>query len=379
MRREDFTLALSALLPDCGRELVCSWSDFASECLAKGQYAYFTTMEAPYALRSWMDAIYAGLYAVSQKYGTEIATKLAGLGRENCCLYPGEMMQAAEVLQNGGGAAQILSMIHSDKLVAEEPFFFDLPEGGALIRLAPEIEIMRTGVLCGFDQKEVKPGYVLTDGTILLESKRDSFGRYKGGTGVDGIYHPTGRIYAPVPSWKGGEAKAFQLVKPVTDQDRETEFLASRTDVLAVYRLKSDPAPDGHMPLTRLQESGESPLAGNYGLIRVAELIPGSDPYKVMEAYRTADTIKPGDVAAFKQAGMVRCWYVDQLSYSKLSGLLKNHLKAVEMGEYDQFIEAINYEAPRFSVRDSLRQFRDEAEKSKSNSASPDPNRNPER
>ena len=46
---------------------------------------------------------------------------------------------------------------------------------------AAEISIVQTGVPCGLIQKRMEPGYVLADGTVLLESERDANGFYRGG------------------------------------------------------------------------------------------------------------------------------------------------------------------------------------------------------
>ena len=76
-----------------------------------------------------------------------------------------------------------------------------------------EICIVQTGVPCGLIQKRTEPGYVLADGTVLLESERDANGCYKGGAGMDGMYLQTGWLYAPVRG-DDGQIRAFQEVKP---------------------------------------------------------------------------------------------------------------------------------------------------------------------
>ena len=76
-----------------------------------------------------------------------------------------------------------------------------------------EIGIVQTGVPCGLIQKRMEPGYMLADGTVLLESERDANGCYKGGAGMDGMYLQTGRLYAPVRG-DAGQIRAFREVKP---------------------------------------------------------------------------------------------------------------------------------------------------------------------
>ena len=78
---------------------------------------------------------------------------------------------------------------------------------------AAEISIVQAGVPCGLFQKRMEPGYMLADGTVLLESERDANGCYKGGAGMDGMYLQTGQLYAPVRG-EDGQIRAFREVKP---------------------------------------------------------------------------------------------------------------------------------------------------------------------
>lgn len=71
------------------------------------------------------------------------------------------------------------------------------------------VKIKQTGVLCGLYQKRVEPGYVLENGTVLLESEKDEQGRYIGGAGMDGMYLATAERYSPAYS-ATGEIMAFQ-------------------------------------------------------------------------------------------------------------------------------------------------------------------------
>lgn len=86
----------------------------------------------------------------------------------------------------------------------EEPK--DLPVG-------EEIAIRQVGVPYGWLYRRTEPGYLLADGTALLECERDSAGRYKGGAGLDGVYLHTGRLYVPVLT-EDGKIRAFQEVRP---------------------------------------------------------------------------------------------------------------------------------------------------------------------
>ena len=58
--------------------------------------------------------------------------------------------------------------------------------------------VAQKGVPCGLIDKRIEPGYLLVDGTVLLESERDENGFYIGGAGMDGMYLRTGTLYEPV-------------------------------------------------------------------------------------------------------------------------------------------------------------------------------------
>ena len=381
MNREEFGLALNALLPNCNPEAASELAEFVSECVVLEEYAYFIPLEQDAAVEKWLDAVFAGLYAVKQEYGPEIAARVAGLCCQRCALYPSEMLPAAAVLKSGGDVKQISAMIDSGDLETDGPFFFDLPDGAALTCQGPEIGIAQSGVPYGLIQKRIEPGFLLENGTALLECERDSFGRYRSGAGMDGMYLQTGKLYAPVRGMDG-QIHAFQRVAPVTSQERENAFLAAQNDAAAIYRLKTAPALDGSVPLAQLQKAGESPLSENYDLIHVVPLPPGADMDKTMDSCWAATVMKPGDIAVFKQEGTVTCWYVDLLAKSKLPGLFENYLKAAEIGteqNYNQIDGIINNEAPKPSVRDNLRQCQKAAEQSQSEAAPTKPSRSPER
>jgi len=76
----------------------------------------------------------------------------------------------------------------------------------------PEIGIEQTSVVCGLLQKRIEPGYVLCDGTVLLESERGESGCYKGGAGMDGMFLRTSGLYRPVYS-DDGQLRAFSPVR----------------------------------------------------------------------------------------------------------------------------------------------------------------------
>lgn len=78
--------------------------------------------------------------------------------------------------------------------------------------VGPEIGIRQTGVPYGLLRRRTEQGFVLSDGTVLLESERDESGRYKGGAGMDGMYLSTGRLYKPLFDGEGS-IRAFQEVR----------------------------------------------------------------------------------------------------------------------------------------------------------------------
>ncbi len=182
---------------------------------------------------------------------------------------------------------------------------------------------------------------------MLLETERDSFGRYRGGAGMDGMYLQTGRLYAPVCGIDG-EIRAFQEVKPVTAREREAAFLSAAEDGFAIYHL-SGADPVTVAPLARLEKEGKSPLEGGYNLVHVVYTEPGGSDYSTLEACKAVGVLSPGGIMAFKQNGVVTSWYMDQIAYTQMPGLLKNCLKTAEMSveqNYNQIDGIINNEAP---------------------------------
>ena len=61
--------------------------------------------------------------------------------------------------------------------------------------MADVVKIQRTGVPCGLSGQRIEPGFVLANGTVLLESEKDEKGRYIGGAGMDGVYLRTNERY----------------------------------------------------------------------------------------------------------------------------------------------------------------------------------------
>lgn len=91
-------------------------------CGAWQSAGFETIADKTSAAEKWLDILYAGFCAVKENFDQEEADALIDLGRESCCLYPGEMMQAAVCLENGGNAGQILAMIESGDIDVADLF-----------------------------------------------------------------------------------------------------------------------------------------------------------------------------------------------------------------------------------------------------------------
>ena len=60
------------------------------------------------------------------------------------------------------------------------------------------VGIHQVGVTVGLINQHTEPGYLLADGTALLESEKDEAGFYVGGAGMDGMFLRTAERYEPV-------------------------------------------------------------------------------------------------------------------------------------------------------------------------------------
>lgn len=213
MKRSDFFAALHTAAPGSTPEAVQKWIDFALECVSEGQYANFTPSKDQEAdVENWLDTLCGGVYAVRAEYGAELAGKLVGLSLDKCCLYPGEMLQAAECLRDGGTAETIFGKIASDEIESEQPFF-PVPVHPLTERdCGPDILIREREVPCGLVDQRMEPGYILWNGTVLLESERDDSGCYRAGGGLDGMYLRTPELYRPSYT-DDGRLWAFRQVR----------------------------------------------------------------------------------------------------------------------------------------------------------------------
>lgn len=217
MKRADFFAALHTVAPGSTPEAAQVWIDFAVECVSEQQYAKFTPPKSQEeGVERWLDTLCGGIYAVRAEYGAELTGKLVNLSMDHCCLYPYEMPQAAACLRDGGTVETISEKIRSGELDGDRPCF-PVPMHPLTDRdCGPEILIREREVPCGMMEQRMEPGYVLWNGTVLLESEREESGCYKAGAGLDGMYLQIPEVYRPVYT-DDGRLWAFRQVRPAPE------------------------------------------------------------------------------------------------------------------------------------------------------------------
>lgn len=123
MDSEQFSALLAQIAPMHRLEADQYWKDFAAECVESEQFVNFETIEdKALAAEKWLDVFSDGFLAIKKELGEKAAEKIINLGCEQGCLYPGEMMQAAVYLENGGDSKQIFPLIESGDIDAENLF-----------------------------------------------------------------------------------------------------------------------------------------------------------------------------------------------------------------------------------------------------------------
>ena len=87
--------------------------------------------------------------------------------------------------------------------------------------------LFRSGVTMGLINKHTEPGFVLADGSAVLESEKDEAGFYIGGTGMDGMFLSTPERYEPVRD-EDGAVYAFRRMSEhltrFTGEEQQTIF-----------------------------------------------------------------------------------------------------------------------------------------------------------
>ena len=217
MKRADFFAALHTAAPDSTPEAAQAWIDFADDYISNSCPTVFLSCENKETrMEKLLDAIYADICVVRANYGANIAKEIVDFSLYACCVYPGEIRAAGKCLHNGGDLAAAYDGLALGDVKAEYPLFL-IPLHPLMERdCGPEVGIVQKGVPSGWNQERVEPGYILRDGTVLLESERDASGCYKGGAGMDGMYLRTPKLYRPVYT-DDGRLWAFRQVRPAPE------------------------------------------------------------------------------------------------------------------------------------------------------------------
>lgn len=95
------------------------------------------------------------------------------------------------------------------------------------------VEIVQTGVPMGLIDRRTDPGFLLADGTALLESEKDEAGFYVGGAGLDGMYLRTPVRYEPVRD-ENGDITAFRRMS-----DYVAWFTREEQEIIFQYGLNT--------------------------------------------------------------------------------------------------------------------------------------------
>lgn len=95
------------------------------------------------------------------------------------------------------------------------------------------VGINQVGVTMGLINKHTEPGFVLADGSAVLESEKDEAGFYIGGTGMDGMFLSTPERYEPVRD-EDGAVTAFRRMS-----DYLTHFTAEEQQTIFQYAMNT--------------------------------------------------------------------------------------------------------------------------------------------
>ncbi len=121
--QELFAAGLRVLF-DSEPECVSNWIGFAAECVDLGQYVDFVESEDhAVVVGHWLETLLASLFETQRQYGANLAKQVCDLALIPNCLYPSEMIKAAEHFRNGGAPENISKMIESGAIEGEQPFF----------------------------------------------------------------------------------------------------------------------------------------------------------------------------------------------------------------------------------------------------------------
>lgn len=256
MNKSDFFASMHTLT-GCAPEATQVWIDFAAECIDAEQYADFISLgNAEADMARWLDALYAGFCQVRERFGPEMVRQVADLSLTPCCLYPYEMMQAAECLHEGGNAGLILEKVNAGEFDGEPPFFCIALHPLTKRDCGPDVDIQQKGVPYGYPKERIEPGYLLRDGTALLERERDATGCYIGGAGMDGVYLKTGQLYRPIYS-EDVHLLAFRPVRPAPENYLATAEMGAEQNYNQIDGIINNEPPK-HSLLDQLKQCQEA-------------------------------------------------------------------------------------------------------------------------
>ena len=128
MDREQFIAKTRLLIKDPLNDGVKTWITFAEENVSLGQYVEDVKFPREEAITVWLGSIYAAFYFAKKEYGLEAAKKVVDLGSHNMCLYPYEIMTAAQLLRDGATVKDILDGIEEGTLEQDENRFPSLAD-----------------------------------------------------------------------------------------------------------------------------------------------------------------------------------------------------------------------------------------------------------
>ena len=95
------------------------------------------------------------------------------------------------------------------------------------------VGIRQVGVPMGLINQHTEPGYMLENGTALLESEKDEAGFYIGGAGMDGMYLRSPARYEPVRD-EDGTVTAFRRMSECL-----TYFTAGEQQTIFQYAMNT--------------------------------------------------------------------------------------------------------------------------------------------
>lgn len=120
MEKEIFIKKLSELSGSDMAECASVWVKWVEEGVTAKYYADYREKPDDIAVAEWLDSSYATLYFVRKQYGEEIVARIVRLSDVKLCLYPYEMVVAAEELQNGGDEQSILRLMEEGYLTSDD-------------------------------------------------------------------------------------------------------------------------------------------------------------------------------------------------------------------------------------------------------------------